>query len=82
MSDAPERIWAWRYTGAKTQGAWSLSKYSYAEAEYTRTDLVPPQEVLAAAILDAQLRCMERGRIDTPDEIQEAAAAFVKEPKP
>ena len=31
--------------------------------------------LLAAAILDAQLRCMERGRIDTPDEIRTAAAA-------
>lgn len=38
--------------------------------------------LIAAAILDAQLRCMERGRIDTPNEIRTAASLRgEKEPK-
>lgn len=50
----------------------------------TPTALAASPEVaalLAAAILDAQLRCMERGRLDTPDEIRAAALRGEKEPK-
>lgn len=41
------------------------------------------QKLVEAAILDAQLRCIEKGKIDTPDEIQQASkAALAKHSKP
>lgn len=35
-------------------------------------------KLIERAILDAQLRCLERGRIDTPDEVRAEAAALRK----
>jgi hypothetical protein len=40
-----------------------------------------PVMLVEAAILDAQLRAFERGRLDTPDEIKAAARAALKEGK-
>ena len=40
MTDkAPERIWAWRYTGKHSEGQWNRSKLSHAESEYIRADI-------------------------------------------
>jgi len=47
-------------------------------------DLIPRDEItpqIKWAILDAQLRAFERGRIDTPDEIDVAALTAIKESK-
>lgn len=38
------------------------------------------KSAIKAAILEAQLRAWERGRIDTPDEIESAALAAIKSP--
>lgn len=58
-----------------------------AQADYearTRPALEDTGEpaLISRAILDAQLRCMERGRLDTPDEIRAAAAALRKDEEP
>lgn len=50
------------------------------EALVGRTSAHPVTvEMLDRAILDAQLRANENGRIDTPDEIRAAAIAAMKE---
>jgi hypothetical protein len=41
-------------------------------------DVPEVRALVEAAILDAQLRATERGRIDTPDEIRDAALAALK----
>ena len=55
MTKAPERIWAWKYTGDHNNGGWSRSKLSHAEAEYTRTDL--SDALIAAAYEAAATAC-------------------------
>jgi hypothetical protein len=87
--DAPKRIWAntavWG-DGMPLAGEWNHCDVGLKDdAPYilaTPDALAEAPEVqalIAAAILDAQLRVMERGRIDTPDEIRAAAIRAGKE---
>jgi hypothetical protein len=68
MSDAPERIWILPEFAAENFASLPGSPYDHRLfAQYVSTDLVE------RAILDAQLRAFERSRLDTPDEIRDAA---------
>jgi hypothetical protein len=43
MTDAPERIWAWKWTGERASGQWFTHKTADA-SEYIRADLVDAQD--------------------------------------
>lgn len=52
MTDAPERIWAWKWHSKLTdQGQWQTSKSS-ASVEYVRADLVPSWQDISTAPKD------------------------------
>jgi len=70
MTDMPERIWGERPKSDGT-GFWQEQPSSWL-LPYVRADLVE------RAILDAQLRAFERGRLDTPDEIRAAALQIME----
>lgn len=55
MTDAPERIWAWKWTGERASGQWFTHKTADA-SEYIRADLVDAQDAAWAervALLEA-----------------------------
>lgn len=79
MSDIPDTLYRADWLPNHTMA--EINIWRGPSTEYTRTALTVLRDdlkiaaLVEAAILDAQLRALESGRIDTPDEIRAAAIA-------
>lgn len=82
---APETIWAY----SPENGTHAVYPLVSKSVQYTHTDTIPdPMQdprvmaLVEAAILGAQLRLLENGRLDTPDQIRAAALSTLKKEPP
>jgi hypothetical protein len=66
MTDAPERIWAWKWTGERASGQWFTHKTADA-SEYIRADLVDARDAAwseRVAALEAAVAAARVGAAD------------------
>ena len=54
---APDKIWAWGHTRSLTNGGWMGHAIGYADAEYTRTNLI--QAMIDKAVGEERERCAQ-----------------------
>lgn len=64
MSDAPERIWAWRSSYLHTEGHWSISDLGYDEVKYVRADLYEALQARVAELEAERAECDEYLKLD------------------